>query len=401
MARATERVPAEFLLAAIESAAPSIDQAADLEQRMGQLGVVCYLFSVVWAMLLAREAGHRPWVSRWRATAVGSAAFVQALHAAISRPELLHGNLRRNPRLVVNTVVGIVTTHLIHGNAPPGVLLTPDGGLRDNYLVQSAALTPYPRDIVAAWVASSAASFRVERDAVDRRTRHLRLSHQIGYQFALPLSMQALLTGVWRSRERSEAARAERLRNEAKAGVEMGAHRATTAAHDYCSQTLQAFANDPDSPHVGRALQQAVDRLEDVLAGRPASARLDDQINECIAGYEPLGLHADRDIATIGALSPSGRIAIITALNQGLANVLAHSDDRHPTVRAFVDTAGTTHLIVRNRTHSPYRGGAEDSFGISALRDALTQSAGTLGYDDVAGHTCLHVRVPEPPNPPS
>lgn len=404
LSRAAER-PAEELMAAVTlRARPElVDGTAVVRGQLAKLGKIASLGSVCWVSASALSAPSRSGTRWWQSIVATFVVIANAVFRSISSPAVLRGNLRRNHEYLVNVGLGVGTSWLLLTSVQPRSVANLDCAARDNYLLQSAASSADPRDIVKSWLIGSVLAAPYELRRTTRPGLVAQVSHLCSYQLAVPLALQRILAGVWRAHNDATCAASELSISATRRGAELGALAAGVAAHDYCTQTLYAISRQTEltREQICSALRDTEARLNAAVSGKRSRARTEDLIAECIRGYHSLGLLAVTQIGDLPELDSTFEDVVVGAINQGLSNVLTHSPDRHPLVRCSTNSlSGFIHITVENRHADVPSLVIVEGFGLTTLRNKVGLVGGQMTIDVGVDSFTLEVRLMQSKNQP-
>lgn len=404
VSRSTEHLSPRLIneVARTESSVRRSD-SEKLRAQMQSLGKLASAASVLWVGLSAEAARQFAWVPLWKVRAVQLGVVANAVFQSAVQPEGLNGNFAASSRHLLNDALGVASSVLLTRGAPPQSIPNVDVSARDNYLIQNSAVSGSPRAITRSWVLTNALVARSELRTAAKDGLPAQIAHLAGYQLAVPLAMQRIIGGIWTAEQKSEEARTAKINAEARRGAAIGAQRAGVAAHDYCSQTLQALYREPslERSKVRSALDDTVRQLEAAFAGEAVATDMDLMIRECVDAYGRFGIVPNAEVGSLPDLNPEQQRAVLGAINQGLANVLAHTDDTAPTVViAHRTDPGRVEVDVVNQRRSDLVGAIEEGFGLRSLRSEAELVGGALLLNVGDSATMLRVTIPIAPGPP-
>lgn len=389
---------------------------SELATRMRRVAAVAYLSSLMWCALANAEAVRRGLVSRERAVITSSLLFGLAAWGIIDRGPLLTGvatPVSRSRTLWIGLVGGVMSAELHRGAVSPGF----DTSVRNQVQLQAAAMAASPWELGLGQLISTAVGGWFEWSNISNENRPAYAAQIIGYSWGLPQAIHLFLSGLWEAQRQSDEARRSQAELASQRGLAQGAEWAARASHDYVAQSLLYLQRHPDldADSVLAVLSDARTNLEQALdPAKPASHQgVTEGLAECLQGYRVFGLEAAMSVrfseGDARPASPSGpdeavTQALLLALNQGLSNVLAHSEDRCPTVELIL-ASGSARLSVTNRTADaagqPDRGrsSGRGGYGLGAVEAAVTELDGRCEFSVGPTEAVLTVDLPTGPLP--
>lgn len=385
----------------------------ELRTRMRRVAGVAYLASLTWCALDSAEGVRRGLISPARAAASTGLLVALAGWGILDRGPMLTGvgtTASRGRTLLSGLLGGAISAELHRGAVGLGF----DTSVRDQVQLQSSALAASPQELAWGQLISSALGGWFEWGNLSRNERPAYAALILGYSWGLPQSLHLFLSGIWEAQRQSDDARRTQVELAAQRGLAQGAEWAARASHDYVAQSLLHLQRHPDlnDDSVVGVLRDARTKLEQALDPATAEFRSDvaEVLTECLRGYRVFGVEAELAVRPADQFSRSPVTldgaraqALLLALNQGLSNVLAHSEDRHPVAELTIDR-GSAHLSVTNLTDAPAASGQDrrstgGGFGLATLDAAVGELGGrcelTVGPDTTVLVVDLPDRLPE------
>lgn len=360
---------------------------------MRRLSRVAYGASAVWCASIIALAIRSGWITRRQGALATAAALTMNAEALLHSPAAEMGTRPAATRTVLHGLAALAMSRVVSGTKVERA----DGeamGLRDNLMVQTAALSHSPTQILTTWLIA-ATNIPRELRRVPPQNKVAYVGYNLGYGIALPLGLNLMLRGAWAAGQRSDQRRDERIEAQRRAGVEMGRRAATYAIHHHLLQSVDlVLRSDMKRDDALRCIEESLTLLDEFLLDpveyRPtrSSAQI---VSEICAGYERFGLRPKLRAPLDLALAPPSAIALARGLNEGLANVLRHSRDDSP----GLDLRGTRDRLVvtlSNVSVIPDQRGAGS--GLPAARRAVAECGGTLDARQLADSFQLTFEVP-------
>ena len=276
--------------------------------------------------------------------------------------------------------------------------------------LSAAATARTPSAALFPALAYAAARLATRRWWARDRTSAVEMLGTTAYLGVPAWALFRIIDGSWASVRRlsdwavdaAELAASERLTADRR--------RVQVALHDHGVQTVRYVARNPDQPPNRRLelIDRAIAELELIAADsdqRRTTAI--PGVRECVDGYVRFGLEPQLEVPGEEGTSPPADLrpelegVIHDAVNQGLANVLAHTSDRRPVVRI---KRTDHHLVVSvsNRsitTTGEPTGDTPRGFGLGHLDECVRQGGGSMVLGTEGGVTELRVTVPLAPPP--
>lgn len=224
-------------------------------------------------------------------------------------------------------------------------------------------------------------------------------------------ALHRAVDAIWQAETRLERWTTESGRHTAAAVMETNRRKVQLALHDHGVQTVRYLVRHRDLPAQQRqeVLDRAIAELTSVARsddGR-GSIDLESAAAECLDGYRRFGLDPILEVVLdrSGAAPSPGRHSdeaapcadvIQDAVNQGVANVLAHSSDRRPVIRLSGDHS-SLQVSVCNAAGPDVLPAVPLGFGLSQLEERVHACGGTMTLGTEGGVTELRVTVPLAP----
>ena len=215
--------------------------------------------------------------------------------------------------------------------------------------------------------------------------------------------------------EQLEATRAELAAAHHEAGVQAERHRLAGEIHDTLAQgftsivtLLQAGqasldAASPARRHLDLALLTARENLAEartlVTALTPATLEagtLGDTVRRVTSATgAQAGIEADAEVTGTARRLPTGtEVVLLRVCQEALANVRKHADARQVLVRLYYAGA-TVRLTVTDDGKGFHPGGTNGGYGLTGMRDRVSQVGGTVEVASVPGRgTEVSAEVP-------
>lgn len=226
------------------------------------------------------------------------------------------------------------------------------------------------------------------------------VAHVLGVGLGTSLALNHFFRGLGITNQAAAASRQQLVSGARDQAVRKATLWAQLAAHDYVKQTARFLMSNPDtSPdHVFEVLDDAIRQLEAGLASSfgeaPQRSDISQLVTEVAGAYRRLALDPAVVLDLADPVSAEVERAVLTAVNQGLANVLAHTGDHRPVVRVRTQSGGAEVDVTNTRRRPLNPPARSDGTGFRLLDAALAPVGGvrTLRTDD--HHTVLRVRIP-------
>ncbi|MEZ5372861.1 MAG: hypothetical protein R2704_09005 [Microthrixaceae bacterium] len=295
------------------------------------------------------------------------------------------------------------------------------------HVAVAATRIPEPAKLAQAWAIMGLAMFLADRYYTpEARTHRFRWQADWINGMAAGLALRRSHNVIWDALNELERNANDTIETVAKRVAEAELVAAQDAVHDTACQSLRYLLTHPDADpdHLSEIIGVTIDNLEGELAGDEPdeSGALADALESCAAGYELLGLSPSVTVSGDRPVGGAAMEVLVQVLNQGLANVLAHSDDLRPEIDLTLSD-GDARLSVSNLSDSPYRGAmAEEEaegdepptvsplaetpdavlppggFGLASARRAVNALGGTLTWGDRSDRTELILTLPLAPD---
>lgn len=377
----------------------------ELAKRMRRVAGVAYGASTLWCGVACVEAARRGLIGRWSVVAATGLSAGLSAWGMLDRGPMLTGERAalRTGRSILNGVLGGGLSAALHRSASsPGF----DTSVRDQIQVQGSALANSASEVAVSWTLSTAIGgyFEFANTRVEERPALVALT--AGYSWGVPQALHLLLSGIWDAQREADQLRSTQVDLAARRGQELGAEWAARASHDYVAQSLLYLRRNPELAEqmVLAVLRDARTKLEQALNPQEAPTRRDivEVVAECVGGYTVFGLHAELAHRSSDEAGPKWQVddviirALLLGVNQGLSNVLAHSQDTRPLVE-LTSIADGVRLRIINQTATEPLSDAQSSgsgFGLKALNDAVGDLGGRCDFSVDGSLAVLKVEFP-------
>lgn len=284
------------------------------------------------------------------------------------------------------------------------------------HVVVAATRIPERSKLARAWTIMAGAMFAADRYySPEARTNRFRWQADWVNGMVAGAGLRRAHSAIWAALNELERSANETISAVAEQTAEAELGAAQDAVHDTACQSLRYLLNHTDEPpeRLAEIIAVTIDKLNTELAGDEPdeSGALGDSLEACVMGYELMGLTPSVTITGDRPVGGAAMELLVQVVNQGLFNVLAHSNDPAPHVALTLDDAGA-HLTVSDRATVPYRGVAADTepaerpdggtdttlppggFGLRNAGVAVAAAGGTLGWGDHPERTELVMNLP-------
>lgn len=371
---------------------------AQLQRRSDRTTTISYAAIMVDCLFSLAIDLRRRESSRLRVLASAAITIGQTVPSLVNPPPFMTGALEP-ASLAASTIHGLAAGSaalVLHG-APAG---TASFENYDRLTYTSGGLGSDQRSVWLPWAIGAAIGLPTLARMQRPGERMLMVGHVLGISIGIPLALNSFFRGLGIANEAAAASR-QLLVAEARAqAVNRATLWAQLAAHDYVKQTARFLVNHPDTPlhQVEEVLSDAIHQLEDGLASSfqlaPRRSDVSELVAEVAGAYRRLALEPALVLDLSGTVSAEVERAILTAVNQGLANVLAHTGDAAPVVWVRTSEGGAVIDISNANAPTGTPVSTSAGTGFRLLDDALAPVGGirTLRTDEQ--RTVLRVRIP-------
>lgn len=371
-----------------------------LQRRSDRTNTVSYWAVAAGSLTNLYFDSRRGDVARWRLLVSAGITSGMSWYSLRNPSRFLSGELHpgSTPALVAQGLAGGSSALVLRG-APGGC---ESFGNRELLTLTASGLGSHSRSVLVPWAISSAIGLRSLYQSVQPDEQVFLLAGTFGMEIGLPLALNHFLRGVMMTNEAAAASRERLVADARAAGTRRAMRWAQLAAHDYVKQTARYLLSHPEQApeHVEEVLGDAIVQLEDALSSKfqqsPARTDVGTLISEIAEAYRRLSLDPVVHLELSGPLSPDVERAVLTAVNQGLANVLAHTVDPVPVVQVRTADGGAEIAISNNPDWPAPPVSSPDGTGFRLLDAALASVGGTRTLHTDERATVLRARIPAP-----
>lgn len=406
------------------------EMVAELQKRSDRTNTYSYWAVIVGSLTNVIFDFHRGDVPRGRVLASAGVTAGLTWHSLQHPTRFMQGELVPGTmKAAILQGLGGGASALVLTGAPAG---SASFGNYDLMALTSAGVGSDSRSVVVPWAISSVIGLPTLLKVQLPTERVFLIAGTLGMAIGLPLALNNFLRGVCITNAAAAASRERLVADAREQGTRRALRWAQLAAHDYVKQTARFLLNHPEAPReqfeevLGDAIRQLEAGIGSSFQQAPQRSEIGELVAELAGAYRRLELEPEVVLDLSGPVSAEVERAVLTAVNQGLANVLAHTDDSAPVVLVRTSDGGASVEVTNERrgtvrsperlpperapaqsptlapakgpTLPPAQGLTPDGTGFRLLDAALSPVDGerTLRIDHAT--TVLQVRVPPSPH---
>lgn len=374
---------------------------SDLQRRSDRTTTVSYGVIIADSLLsLLVDLRHRD-VSRLRALASAAITVGSAWRPLRDPPPFMRGELQPGSvPAAVRLGLAIGSSALVLHGAPA------EAASFDNYdrlTYMSAGIGSDNRSVILPTAIAAVIGLPTMCRMQPPGERVFVLGHAFGVGLGTSLALNNFFRGLAITNQAAADSRQLLVADARAQATRRATLWAQLAAHDYVKQTARFLLNNPDTPleQFEEVLDDAIRQLEAGLDSSfrqlPQRSNISELVTELAGAYRRLDLDPAVVLDLADPVSPEVERAVLTAVNQGLANVLAHTNDPRPVIRVTTAEGGAQVEITNRRQQPSPLGSGPPGTGFRLLDAALNPVGGIRTLRTDAHCTVLRVRIPSGP----